>query len=100
MKLTTKLDKNSKYTKAKIVKKIVKKKGNSLNKVGTANSVSINISCVGWIKILLSVKKPEPNPIKMSLVKNPKYIEKIAKTTKGSIKKISPSWLIFLLFKG
>jgi len=47
----------------------VKNKGNSLNNVGTANSVSNMISCEGWINKLLSEKKPEASPINISLVK-------------------------------
>jgi len=40
-----------------MVKKIVQKKGNNLKNVGTANSVSIVISCKGCINKLLSAKK-------------------------------------------
>ena len=47
---------------------MVKIKGNNLNNTGVANSVSNIISCTGWIKILLSIKKLEPKPIKISLV--------------------------------
>ena len=36
---------------------IVNNKGNNLKKVGTANSVSNIISCIGCINILLSEKK-------------------------------------------
>jgi hypothetical protein len=67
-------------------------KGNNLNKTGTANSVSIIISWVGWINKLLSTKKLDPIPINISLVIKPKNIENKANITKGEVKKKSPSW--------
>ena len=46
----------------------VKRKGNNLNRVGTANSVSSMVSCKGCVNKLLSEKKPEAIPINISLV--------------------------------
>ena len=66
-------------------------KGNILNKVGTANSVSSIISWLGCMKILLSTKKLDPNPINISLVTYPKNIENIANIIKGILINISPS---------
>ena len=43
---------------------MVNMKGNNFNSIGTANSVSIIISCIGWINKLLSVKKLEPKSYK------------------------------------
>ena len=77
---------------ATILKEIVNTKGNNLNNVGTANSVSSIISCTGWINILLSIKNPEPKPMKISLVIYPKYIENKANITKGKLINISLSW--------
>ena len=62
------LGKNSGNTIASILNDTVNTKGNSLKIVATANSVSNNISCEGWINKLLSEKKAEPNPVKISLV--------------------------------
>ena len=62
------LGKNSEKIIAIILRDTVNIKGNNLKKVGTANSVSNIISCVGWINKLLSEKKAEPNPINISLV--------------------------------
>ena len=70
---------------------MVKSKGNNLNKVGTANSVFNIISLIGWIKILLSAKNPEPKPINISLLIYPKNIENIANIIKGKLIKMSPS---------
>ena len=42
--------------------------GNSLNKVGTWNSVFNIISCKGCINNALSKKKPEPKPTNISFV--------------------------------
>ena len=73
---------------------MVKNKGKSLNKTGTANSVSKFISCLAWINKLLSAKNPDPNPIKMSLLIYPKNIENIASIIKGKLIKILPSWAL------
>ena len=55
-----------------LVNKRVEMKGNNLKILGTANSVSIVISCEGWINKLLSAKNPEPKPINKSFVMYPK----------------------------
>ena len=60
-------------------------KGNNLNKVGTANSVSIIISCEGWINKLLSAKNAEPKPIYKSLKMYPKNIENTARIINGKL---------------
>ena len=69
MKEISRLGKNSENVIDIILRDTVNIKGNSLKIVGTANSVSNIISCEGWIYKLLSTKKLEPNPIKISLVK-------------------------------
>ena len=65
---------------------MVKSKGANLNKVGTANSVSNIISCEGCINKLLSAKKPEPKPMKISLVTYPKNIENTAKIISKAVR--------------
>ena len=60
--------KNSDNIKERALNVTVKKKGNNLNRVGTANSVSSIISCKGCVNKLLSEKKPEAIPINISLV--------------------------------
>ena len=66
-------------------------KGSNLNRVGTPNSVSNIISWEGCINKALSEKNPEPNPINISFVINPKNIENTAKIIKGKLINISPS---------
>ena len=90
--MRTNSDNNSDKVKAITLKDIVNMKGNNLNRTGTPNSVSIIISCIGWINKLLSTNKLEPIPIKISLVMKPKNIENKANITKGEVKKKSPSW--------
>ena len=85
---------NSNITKKIIVKKIVRIRGNNLKKLGTPNSVSNIISCKGCINKLLSVKKPEANPINMSFVIYPKNIENIAKIIKGKLMNTSLSCIL------
>ena len=79
LKYISKLGKNSDRTMASKLNKTVEIKGNNLKIVLTANSVSIIISCEGWINKLLSAKNPEPNPINKSFVIYPKKIENTAR---------------------
>ena len=96
---------SNKYSDNKITKTLnskVKIKGINLNNKDTAaNSVSNIISWIGCINILLSLtKKPEPNPIKISLVTYPNKIENVANIIKGQLIYKSLSWACLYETKG